>query len=348
MESEVFPTFSIIIPIYNGQHVIERCIQSILGQTYQAFELILIDDGSTDQTNKVCQEYYSTDERVKYFKQANGGVSSARNHGLRVAQNEYILFVDADDYLLPAFIEDLSSLLIKNNLDNRTFIFQDFIADITLATGKKESFKWCNFAYERYSLAEAFEALSSMNWLNWGVPFAKVYRSSVIKSHNIWFNEKMSFREDLVFMLDYIGHIDTIIFDSTANYYYTIDNTNKSLSNTTASFANEVIFFEYSKQMANFYADKFKLRKDAQLILQKMVYTSFLRCINSCMYKYKIPMPKRDRIKNIKLLATKENLTLLSESSIIDTKTKRLAFSLLNSKLYHTYDIINSIRFSLF
>lgn len=347
MVTEVIPAFSIIIPVYNGQHVIGRCIQSILEQTHQVFELILINDGSTDQTGDVCQEYYNTDKRIKYFKQINGGVSSARNHGLNVAQNEYLLFVDADDYLLPEFLSTLSSLLIKNEFDKNIFILQDFIADITLTGGKKESFNWCKFNYGQYNLAEAFEALTSMNWLNWGVPFAKVYRKSIIKNNDIKFNESMSFREDLVFMLEYISHVETLIFDPTANYCYTIDNTKKSLSNTTASFANEIIFFEYSKNMATSYTKKLKLHQDTQLVLQKMVYASFFRCINSCMYKYKIPMTKRDRIKNIELLATEENITLLLKSGIIDTKIKKFAFSLLKNKFLNLYDIVNSVRFTL-
>ncbi|RYE05253.1 MAG: glycosyltransferase family 2 protein [Rickettsiaceae bacterium] len=344
MASQVLPAFSIIIPVYNGQHVIERCIQSILKQTHEVFELIIIDDGSTDQTGRVCQEYHSQDKRIKYFKQVNGGVSSARNQGLDTAQNEYLLFVDADDYLLPNFLSNLSSSLIKNKLDSKTFIFQDFIADITSATGKKESFKWCKFDYGQYDLAGAFEALSSINWLNWGVPFAKVYRNSIIKSNAIRFNEKMTFREDLVFMLEYIAYVDIFIFDPTANYCYIIDNTKKSLSSTTASFTSEVIFFEYSKQITNLYIEKFKLKENIKSILRRMVYGSFFRCINSCMYKHKTPMRMQDRIKNIKLIATDENLYFLKKSGIIDTKTKHFAFFLLSNKLYSLYDIANRLR----
>lgn len=347
MRDETLPAFSIIVPIYNGQHVVEHCINSVLQQDYQFFELILIDDGSIDQTANICQNYCDNDTRIKYFKQANKGVSSARNHGLKVMRNEYILFVDADDYLLPNFLSDFSNIIKRNTTDKKTFIFQDFIADLKHVDGEKQSYKWCKFTYGKYSLAEAFEALQVMNWLNWGVPFAKVYQSSIIRSNNISFNEEMSFREDLIFMLDYIAHIEILIFDPTANYCYTIDNTKNSLSNTTASFNNEIIFFDYSKQMANSYINKFKLSSETQLILYKMVYASFFRCINSCMYKYKIPMNRADRIKNIKLLATKDNINALIASGIIDTKMKHLAFTLLKNKLYKLYDLVNNIRFAV-
>lgn len=347
MPSEVLSAFSIILPVYNGQFVIERCIKSVLEQSHNLFELLIVDDGSADQTQEVCKKYCEQDSRISYYKQNNKGVSAARNHGLRVAQNEYLLFVDADDYLLPNFLQTFNDIIKNSSLQNKVFIFQDFIADIKSNEGREEQFKWCKFPYAEYSLKEAFMALDSINWLNWGVPFAKIYNRSIIKTNNIYFNEKVSFREDLIFMLEYIAYIDKIIFDPTANYCYTIDNTKKSLSNTTASFDNEIIFFNYSKQMSITYTSKYKLNTQAQLVLNKMVYASFFRCINSCMYKYKIPMQKKDRIKNIKILSTKDNLDMLLNSEVINTKMKLLAFKLLRNKLYNTYDILNSVRFSI-
>jgi glycosyltransferase involved in cell wall biosynthesis len=347
MPSEALSAFSIILPAYNGQHVIERCILSVLEQNYNLFELLIIDDGSTDQTHEVCKKYYEQDSRVKYYKQNNKGVSAARNYGLKAAQNEYLLFVDADDYLLPSFLQAFHNLLASSEVEDKIFIFQDFIADIRLADGQEEQFKWCKFSYAEYTLKETFQALDSMNWLNWGVPFAKIYKRSIINKNHIYFNENVSFREDLIFMLEYVAHIDKLIFDPIANYCYTIDNTKKSLSNTTASFDNEIIFFNYSKQMADFYIDKYKLSNSVQLVLYKMTYASLFRCINSCMYKHKIPMKKKDRIKNIKLLATKNNLDFLLKSEIINTKAKHLAFTLLKNKLYTMYDLLNSVRFNM-
>ncbi|RZK45130.1 MAG: glycosyltransferase family 2 protein [Hymenobacter sp.] len=347
MTSEIIPAFSIIIPVYNGQQVIKRCIESILGQSHQKFELVIIDDGSTDQTQQVCEEYQRADERIKYHKQPNKGVSSARNRGIQAAQNEYILFVDADDYVLPSFLQSFSDIITTDNPTNKTFIFQDFLAEIKFADGREESFNWCKFPAAKFTVAETFRALSNTNWLNWGVPFAKIYRRSIIIKNNISFNEKVSFREDLLFMLDYMAQVDTLIFDPTANYCYTIDNTKPSLSSATASFDNEVIFFSYSKQMSESYIDKFKLNSEVQLVLNKMVYASFFRCINSCMYKYKVPMQRIDRINNIKLLSTKENLDSLLKSDVIDSGVKKFAFFLLKNKLYDIYDIVNNARFSI-
>ncbi len=93
------PAFSIIVPVYNAEKTLQRCVDSILAQTFEDFELILINDGSKDQSGDICDEYAAKDSRVKTVHKTNGGVSSARNAGLRIAQGEYIAFIDSDDYI---------------------------------------------------------------------------------------------------------------------------------------------------------------------------------------------------------------------------------------------------------
>lgn len=93
------PTISIIIPIYNTEKYLRRCLDSIVAQTYKDFECIIVDDGSTDGSGKICDEYVAKDNRFKVFHKKNGGVSSARNLGLDNAKGEYIAFCDADDYV---------------------------------------------------------------------------------------------------------------------------------------------------------------------------------------------------------------------------------------------------------
>ena len=93
------PTISVIVPVYNAEKTLRRCVDSILAQTFEDFELILINDGSKDQSGDICDEYAAKDSRVKTIHKTNGGVSSARNAGLRIAQGEYIAFIDSDDYI---------------------------------------------------------------------------------------------------------------------------------------------------------------------------------------------------------------------------------------------------------
>jgi glycosyltransferase involved in cell wall biosynthesis len=340
-------SFSIIVPVYNGATVIERCIKSVLEQTYPTYELILVDDGSKDGTGEICKQYTAQDTRIRYYYQTNKGVSATRNQGLRLAQNEFVLFVDADDFISPTYLSHFCQLLVNEQLNDKTLVFQDFVADVQYKDGGKESFNWCKLEYAKYSLKEAYQKLEQFDWLYFGVPFAKLYRLSLIREHNIAFNEVMSFKEDLIFLLDYIRHVDTILFDSIANYHYVIQKDKLSLSNTTAGFDNEVFFFHYVKQMADHYTKQFELSKKAQQVMNYLVYNAFFRCMNSCMYQYKIPMSRINRLKNIRTLATKENLQRLSISGVIDTKMKQLALMLLRSRLFTVYDMLNKMRYRL-
>ena len=118
------PAISVIVPVYNTEKYLDECIQSILNQSFTNFELLLIDDGSTDRSGAICDQYAAKDERVRVFHKENGGVSSARNVGLDEAKGEWIAFVDSDDYLLS------NALDLITDLENEDFVicsYQRFI-----------------------------------------------------------------------------------------------------------------------------------------------------------------------------------------------------------------------------
>jgi len=108
---------SIIVPIYNMENKLSRCVDSVLRQTYGNFELLLIDDGSTDSSLKLCEEYQRKDNRIKVFHKENGGVSSARNLGLKVAAGDYISFIDPDDWVEDNYLEVLYNCLVERKAD---------------------------------------------------------------------------------------------------------------------------------------------------------------------------------------------------------------------------------------
>ena len=111
------PKISIIVPIYNAEIYLEKCIQSILKQTFKDFELILVNDGSKDNSVKICEFYSNVDSRIKIINKVNGGLSSARNEGLKNSKGEYIGFVDSDDYIHPQMYEILYNSIIRKNSD---------------------------------------------------------------------------------------------------------------------------------------------------------------------------------------------------------------------------------------
>lgn len=108
---------SIIIPVYNVGEYVTKCIVSVLNQTYRNIEIILINDGSIDDSSKICEKYASLDNRIRLINKSNGGLSSARNAGLNVARGKYISFVDSDDYISPVMLEVLLSNLKSHNAD---------------------------------------------------------------------------------------------------------------------------------------------------------------------------------------------------------------------------------------
>ena len=111
------PLISVIVPVYNVEDYLRKCLDSIVNQTYKNLEIILIDDGSTDNSGIICDEYAAKDNRIRVIHKANGGLSDARNAGLKIAKGEYIGFVDSDDYIAEDMYEFLYNFAVKNNLD---------------------------------------------------------------------------------------------------------------------------------------------------------------------------------------------------------------------------------------
>ena len=186
------PTISVIIPVYNTEQYLRRCIDSVLAQTYQDFELLLIDDGSKDSSGAICDEYAAQDARVSVFHKENGGVSSARNVGLDNAQGEWITFVDSDDYIeenfLKSFEGNLDADLVVGNstwLDNGGTEINSY--NISLIGMSREEL------ISRYLYSGMFN-------MSWG----KFYKASLIRRYGIRFNEIMRFAEDLCFVYQFL------------------------------------------------------------------------------------------------------------------------------------------------
>lgn len=120
---------TVVVPIYNVEKYLKKCIESILNQTYDNLEILLIDDGSTDNCLKICNDFKKKDSRIKVIKKENGGLSDARNYGINAATGKYIFFIDSDDYVSCDIIEYLHKILIDNKADISTCLYQPFYED---------------------------------------------------------------------------------------------------------------------------------------------------------------------------------------------------------------------------
>lgn len=182
---------SIIIPAYNASLYIEKCIRSLINQTYRNIEVIVINDGSTDDTEQIVYRLSQIDNRIKYISQANSGVSCARNKGIKEAKGDYIAFVDADDYVEKTFISNLLETIELEKCDICAcgFVDEDENKNILHFSENKH--------YEVYDY-KTYKLDNFLPYVCWQTLFSK----SLIEKEKIFFNEHFSIKEDLLFIYE--------------------------------------------------------------------------------------------------------------------------------------------------
>lgn len=204
------PRLSIIVPVYNVEKYLARCIDSILSQSFTDFELLLIDDGSKDGSGSICDDYAVKDARIRVFHKVNGGVSSARNLGLDNAKGEYAIFVDSDDYVLSTYFENFLKYR-EYDLVVSGFRRYGTIYDIICPEVEKQIVIE-NQLYEEWGH-------SAVNFKYW-YPWCKMFRLSVIQEFCIRFNESLFYSEDFCFVMDFMSHIDKFALCPFADYVH--------------------------------------------------------------------------------------------------------------------------------
>ena len=219
------PGISVIIPVFNVEKYLSRCLDSVLGQTYRELEVILVDDGSTDNSGTVCDRYAS-DSRVTVIHKENGGVSSARNAGLDTARGEYIGFVDPDDYIAEDMYEYLYGLMKSYDADISQCGIYDCYADRTDVPADPEYFE---IADRKTTMRRLLEAkVTSMHMVN------KLYRSEICRK--VRFRD-FSVAEDALFLSELMQEADRIVLTNQPRYYYY--HRPESLTSSSASAASE-------------------------------------------------------------------------------------------------------------
>lgn len=205
---------SIIVPVYNAAPYLTDCVNSILSQSFQDFELLLVDDGSTDESPKICDELAASDSRIRVFHKKNGGVSSARNKGLEEACGQWIYFCDADDIVLPNCMRILLSE--SNDKDMVMAGYESY----DVKTGKISTAK--THYYRTFDKKEALtQMITPLNSDYQGFLWNKLFRKSLIDSLNLCFDERIKFNEDRLFITEYLLGIEReVLFTTTAVYRY--------------------------------------------------------------------------------------------------------------------------------
>ena len=247
--------FSIIVPVYNVENELSKCIDSILRQSVEDFELILVDDGSTDRSGQICNDYGKKDRRIKVIHKSNGGVSSARNLGLDIANGDYIVFVDSDDYVT----EDYLKKLYNPNVDM-------VLCGIKHVQVNREN---CiildNKLYGVFNInEEIINQIIESKYIN--TVYSKMYHNDIIKKNNIRFMEDMVMGEDTIFIIDYMKYINNMEVKRDVIYnYIKYERATLSTFNENSTYYLERLDDYIEKNLLEYYKiqpnESFKKRK---------------------------------------------------------------------------------------
>ena len=260
---------SIVIPIYNVKRVLHHCVDSILAQTFREFELILVDDGSSDESGLVCNVYAKQYSCIQVIHTKNRGVSAARNMGIEYAKGDYICFIDSDDYIDSTFLESLIQLKnIYPEYDNIWCCFQtlnQYSGEVSqtncIATGRE------SVMFDTSQIMTLHE-----NWLDAG-PVCKLYSRKIIIENNVRFDTSLSLGEDLLFNFEYLDKTNGRIAVLNKALYSYVQLNEDSLS--SKYYSNLFDIYKHLNSRLLFYIDKWGCDEKQQQ-----------RYYNACFYSY--------------------------------------------------------------
>lgn len=210
--------FSIILPVYNVEKYLSNCILSILNQVFNNFELLIIIDGSPDNSKIIAEQYAKEDSRIKVFEKPNGGLSDARNFGLERAEGEFVYFMDSDDWIDSVLLSDNAKILEEDSLD---FIIFGYTQDNEDIEGNMLSFR--NVIPKLKNLYRNYHSSQILNSHTLGLmgyAWNKIYRRDFLLKNNIWFEKGTSLIEDILFNVQVYNNTDKIVFNQQAYYHY--------------------------------------------------------------------------------------------------------------------------------
>lgn len=208
------PLVSIIVPVYNSEKTLARCIDSILKQQYQNTEVILVNDGSTDSSLAICQEYAKNDSRIIVIDKENTGVSDTRNVGIARATGEYFQFVDSDDWIDENSTKALVDRIQETKCD---MVISSFYRVINGRMAEKSHITDNKVMDKKEFISHMMEAPANFYY---GVMWNKLYRGDIIRQHNITCCTDLEWCEDFLFNLDYIRYAESFASMNTPVYYY--------------------------------------------------------------------------------------------------------------------------------
>lgn len=326
---------SIIVPTYNVRLYIKECIDSLLIQNYRDFEIIIVDDGSTDGSSQICDNLRLIDSRIKVVHQKNGGLSAARNTGLKYAQGEYISFIDSDDLVSPSMFTDLIEALEKNNADISICNFEVFNK-----VNRYKSMRYNNEVIDYTSTNQAkFYGPALDSSCN------RVYRAEPIRKHELLFEHKsIVAQEDYWFLVRLFSHISRVVTISECHYKYRERGSSITKSHSDGDITKRCLDF---LALSEVYISKHSNRE----------YGEFLdyACVN--MFMASMNNASDTKVKTLKTIIhsylkeprfcsaiSKFKLNKLLRGNGVKHYYDKFCFGLLRSNLIGVYSFLESLR----
>ena len=215
---------SIVVPVYNAEKYLKECIDSLIKQDYDNIEIILVDDGSTDNSPQICDEYRKKDERVKVIHKKNAGVSAARNDGIKKSTGEWVTFVDADDWVEKDYVR----YHLKNGVSNNSEIC---LSTFPNKVNKDNKVNNWNRSEDSIKTISGVEAAKMMMYYKIVISsWNKMFKMSFIKNNNILFKENLSYGEGFDFVINSMLKANKVTIGRGKVYNYRVDNENSAMT----------------------------------------------------------------------------------------------------------------------
>ncbi len=308
---------TIIVPVYNAEKYIERCIKSVLSQSCSSFELIIVNDGSTDSTDKICKNICSPHANCYILEQPNMGVSAARNYGISRATGKWIAFLDSDDFLEPDFVETLEKYSSTDNADFMLFNYSVIGRDIMHNNIRS----WGGVYQDNHLLIDGVINSNSNIFSKTSLrsPWAKAYRTKIIHENNLHFEKDVTIGEDMLFNLAYYFLIRNFIYVDRVVYNYQYSDDSFSRRFNSNLIETDIAFHKNMNQIL----DKYRLVKQYENQTGKFIVNGYLSCLKRCIFNPENPEPYSKRVKKaIELTKSKPYCDVLKNQYIVQEHCK--------------------------
>lgn len=329
------PKISIIIPVYNVEQYLHRCVNSILLQTFTDWELLLIDDGSTDRSGELCDEYAKKENSISVFHKINGGVSSARNLGLDKAQGEWVTFIDADDYILFDFLKGL-----YRPIENGECV--DFVHGGCYNVQNDEIVS-VNQSYDNYIGDNPGYVFQMFR----GLTVSKLFNLNTINhgfdGHPLRFDEDMKIAEDMAFTMDYLMAVRKYAFVEEKGYCYRCDNMSSVTKRHKVEYYVRIHEFQHLYEAIHNYSVRKKLCLEEYEPRKKQLG---ILLFNTILDLYRTDYKSKDRLYHMKNDITNEQIELLKY--VHNNMVKSILAQILRKRNYLLFDVLSNIILKLY